>query len=174
MYFAGRIGFESEEAVDLGIAALFHKFSARQMLGYVATLGRLPVVACWECRPAFRQRQLADSAMISLCCLYDRLSRHRGGVRPAEEVYRLMQFGRGKAFAERLLDNFFRVSGVYPAGCIVALSDGSIAEVKSENPDDIFSPKVRVLRPASKEVIDLKTRKDKLRITHSLFLLDKS
>jgi hypothetical protein len=87
-------------------------------------------------------------------------------------IYDIMIKDKGTTFEPDLLDKFFKIMGVWPQGTIVVLSDGRIAVVREENEDDIFSPKVEVIAPADKkEVIDLKSVKEKLKIERSLSIL---
>jgi hypothetical protein len=76
---------------------------------------------------------------------------------------------KGKYFEPNLLDKFFRIMGVWPIGTLILLSDSRIAVVRQENEEDIFCPKVEVIKPEDKkELIDLKEAKGKIRIERAL------
>lgn len=211
MYFSSKIGFTSEDVLDIGIAALFHdigkqyisrkiltkaehlkdeEFSrvkshtvlgAELLLKYVDSLGILPVVVCFEHhlkydlsgypKLSFSQKPHIASLIVSVCDVYDALSQRRGykADYTPDLIYNIMMKQRGSLFEPGLLDKFFKVMGVWPIGSIVSLNDGRVAVVNDENEDDIFSPKVKIIYPEDKkEFIDLKGRKDTLKIERYL------
>jgi len=80
-----------------------------------------------------------------------------------------MMEGNGTAFDPELLEDFFRVLGVWPIGTIVALNNRRIAVVRKTNQRDIFHPTVEVITPKKRrEVIDLADENNKLEIIKSL------
>jgi hypothetical protein len=84
-------------------------------------------------------------------------------------IYDFMIKEKGKFFKPTLLDNFFKIMGVWPIGTILLLSDSRIAVVRQENEEDIFCPKVEVIKPADKkELIDLKQKKESLKVERAL------
>ncbi len=154
---------------------------AQILLKYTDSMGILPVVVAFEhhlrydCKGypklAFIQKPHIASLIVSVCDVYDALCGRRTYKRdyPPDMVYNIMMKDKGTAFEPAALDKFFKIIGVWPIGAIVALSDKRIAVVKEENEDDIFSPKVEVISPpGSKELIDLKEKKDTLKIDHAL------
>ena len=156
-------------------------FGSEILLKYVDTLGTLPVVVCFEHhlkydlsgypKVPFHQKPHIASLMVSICDVYDALSQRRGYKNdyPPKMIYELMIKERGISFEAELLDKFFKIMGVWPAGTIVSLNDGSVAVVREENEDDIFAPKVEIIEPENKkELIDLKAYKFTLAIERSL------
>jgi len=153
---------------------------AEIMLKYVETLGLLPVIVCFEHhlrydlkgypKVAFYEKPHIASLIVAICDVYDALSQRRGykADYPSEMIYNIMIKEKGEAFDSALLDKFFKITGVWPMGTIVLLSDERIAVVKEENEDDMFSPKVEVIAPFDKkEEIDLRTTKGKTKIERS-------
>lgn len=154
---------------------------AQILLRYVNTLGGLPVVVCFEHhlkynlqgypKLIFPQRPHIASLIVSICDVYDALSARRSYKNdyPPNMIYDLMMKEKGGSFEPQLLDEFFRIMGVWPIGTIVSLSDERIAVIRDENLDDIFSPQVEVIHPADrKEMIDLRERKGEIKIGRAL------
>jgi HD-GYP domain-containing protein (c-di-GMP phosphodiesterase class II) len=103
------------------------------------------------------------SRIVAICDVYDALAQRRSYKTdyPPEVIYKIMMKERGSAFDPELLDDFFRIIGVWPVGSLVSLTDGRIAVVRQENEAEIFRPKVEAVHPREKrEMIDLNTRKD--------------
>lgn len=151
------------------------------LLKYVDTLGIIPAVVSFEHhlkynlkgypKPAFPQKPHIASLIVSICDVYDALSQRRGykADYPPDKIYSMMMEEKGSSFDPELADKFFKIMGVWPIGSIVSLSDGRIAVVRDENEDDILSPKVEIIHPADKkEIIDLRERKDSLKIERFL------
>lgn len=87
---------------------------------------------------------------------YDALRSERSyheGAAP-EKVYADMKELSGKFFHPDLLENFFRVIGVYPPGTLIELDTKEIGMVLKVNPDDIKRPQVEVLYLSGGEKID--------------------
>ncbi len=211
MYFSSRIGFNKKDVLDIGIAALFHDIGklyisrkilrkeeildktesaqikshsilgSRLLLGYVESLGILPVVVCFEHhlrldmsgypKSVFNQKPHVASLIVNICDVYDALLQRRSykTAYSPDLVYEIMMKRRGQHFDEGLLDGFFKIMGVWPVGAVVSLSDARVALVREENEDDIFSPKVEVVHPPEKrEMIDLRDAKGRIRITRYL------
>lgn len=154
---------------------------AQILLKYVSAMGVLPAVVAFEHhlkydltgypKLAFTQKPHPASLIISICDVYDALSQRRSykNEYPPDMIYNFMEKEKGKFFDPALLDNFFKVMGVWPIGTIVLLNDSRIAVVRQENEDDIFSPRVEVIHPPDKkEPIDLKQRKGSLKIERAL------
>lgn len=154
---------------------------AQILLKYTDSMGILPAVVAFEhhlrsdCngypKAAFPQKPHIASLIVSVCDVYDALCGRRTYKRdyPPDMVYNIMTKDRGAAFEPGAFDKFFKIIGVWPIGTIVALSDKRIAVVREENEDDIFSPKVEVISlQENKELIDLKEKKDTLKIGHAL------
>ena len=165
----------------------FEKVKSHSLLGaeilirYVNTMGVLPVVVAFEHhlkydltgypKLTFRQKPHIASLIISICDVYDALSQRRSykSEYPPKAIYDFMIKEKGKFFEPTLLDNFFKIMGVWPIGTIVLLSDSRIAVVRQENVGEIFCPKVEVIHPADKkELIDLKQKKESLKIERAL------
>jgi putative nucleotidyltransferase with HDIG domain len=152
-------------------------FGAEILLKYVDTLGMLPVLAAFEHhlksgfrsypRMRFPQKPHLGSAIISVCDIYDALSSRRSykSALSPEVVYDLLMKEKAKLHYPELVDDFFQIMGVWPIGTLVVLNDSSIAVVREENEDDIFSPKVEVIAPPDKrQTLDLKENKPGLKI----------
>ncbi len=154
---------------------------AEILLKYVDTLGVMPVLAAFEHhlksdfkgypQMAFPQKPHLGSAVIGVCDIYDALSSRRSYKvsLPPNVVYGILMKVKEKLYYSQLVDDFFRVMGVWPIGSLVVLSDSRIAVVREENEDDIFFPKVEVISPQDvKKIIDLKEKKPELKIEKSL------
>jgi HD-GYP domain-containing protein (c-di-GMP phosphodiesterase class II) len=154
---------------------------AEILMDYVDTLGMLPVVVAYEHHLRYDLKGYPPltysytphlaSFIISICDVYDALALRRSYKKdfPPKKIYNIMMDGKGALFHPHLIEDFFRVMGVWPMGTIVSLSDRSIAMVKSVNHNDIFRPTVEVIHPAKKrKEIDLADKKNKLTIKKSL------
>jgi putative nucleotidyltransferase with HDIG domain len=154
---------------------------AEILLKYVDTLGILPVVICFEHhlkydltgypKVSYYRKPHIASLIVAICDVYDALAQRRGYKNdyPPQMIYEIMMKDKGQAFEAQLLDKFFMIVGVWPVGTIVKLTDGSVAVVREENEDDIFSPNVEVIAPSRREeLIDLKTLKGTIKIERSL------
>jgi putative nucleotidyltransferase with HDIG domain len=211
MFFASRLGLSREEALEIGIAALFHDigktyvsrkiikktdkltdeefeaikghtvFGAEILLKYVDTLGQLPVLAAFEHhlksgfqgypKMPYPRKPHLSSAIIGVCDIYDALSARRSYKKsmPSKMVYEILLKEKEKLHFPELVDDFFKIIGVFSIGTIVALSDSRIGIVRDQNEGDIFSPKVEVVYPADKkEIVDLKGNTAGLKIEKSL------
>jgi HD-GYP domain-containing protein (c-di-GMP phosphodiesterase class II) len=94
--------------------------------------------------------------MVTIADVYDALRSERSyheGAAP-EKVYRDMMELSGGLFHPGLLDNFFRVIGMYPPGSIVELDTGEIGIVVKENREDITRPRVEILYGQSGEKLE--------------------
>ena len=154
---------------------------AEVLLKYADGLGILPAVVSFEHHLKYNQtgypklsfsvKPHIASLIVCICDVYDALSQRRGYKRdyPPEMIYELMLKEKGTTFDPELLEEFFKVTGVWPVGTIVSLSDARVAVVREENEDDIFSPKVEIIIPKEqKEIIDLRLLKERLKIERSL------
>jgi len=154
---------------------------AKILLKYADTLGPLPAVVAFEHHLGYDQKGYPKlpfprkphpvSLLVSQCDVYDALAQKRPYKKsyPPLKIYEIMMMGGGKSFDPKLLDEFFRIIGVWPVKTIVILSDGRIAVVKEQNENDIFNPKVEVISPEEKrEFIDLMERKKEIKIENSL------
>jgi len=154
---------------------------AKILLKYLDTLGTLPAVVAFEHhlrydlrgypKLPFPQKPHPASLLISQCDVYDALAQKRPYKRsyPPLMIYEIMMKGEGKSFDPKLLDEFFRIIGIWPVKTIVTLSDGRIAVVKEQNENDIFNPKVEVISPEEKKgFIDLSETKQNIKIENSL------
>jgi putative nucleotidyltransferase with HDIG domain len=154
---------------------------AEMLLKYVDTLGVLPVVVAFEHhlksdfksypKMAFPRKSHLASAIIGVCDIYDALSTRRSykaSLAPVV-VYEILMKEKEKLPYPGLVDDFFKVMGVFPIGTLVVLSDSRVAVVREENEGEIFSPKVEVVSPPDKkEMIDLLTDRSGLKIDKSL------
>ncbi len=211
MYFASKIGFTKEVISEIGLSALFHdigklyisrsiirkpgqlndlEFSqmeshtslgAALILGYVDTIGIMPVVVSFEHhlkydlsgypKLSFPRRPHIVSQIVSICDIYDALSERRSykSDYPPEVIYKIMMRGRGTTYNPYLLDKFFSIIGVWPIGSIVALNDKRIAIVSEVSQEDIFSPQVKVIYPENEgRIINLQDNKKGVKIARYL------
>jgi len=182
MYISRKIIKKSERLTDEEFDSIkSHSAQGAQLLiDYADTLGMLPAVV------AFEHHLRADgkgyprlsvpfaphlaSCIVALCDVYEALSQRRSYKTsyPPNVIYSIMSREKEKYFEPRLLDIFFTVVGVWPIGTIVTLSDRSIAVVREENEDNIFSPLVEVVSGGQRQVIDLRDEELQLRIERSL------
>ncbi len=94
--------------------------------------------------------------MVAIADFYDALRSERSyheGASP-EKVHEEMMKLSGKLFHPGLLENFFRVIGVYPPGTLVELDTGEIGIVVKENRLDQERPRVEILYASSGGKID--------------------
>lgn len=170
MYISRKILHKSERLSDQEFSRIKSHtlLGAQIMLKYVDSLGILPVIVSIEHHlrydmsgyprlPLLRKPHLA-SLIVSICDVYDALSQRRGYKQDysPDVVYNIMNKEKGVSFDPELFDKFFKAMGVWPAGSVVALNDGSIALVKDENELDIWRPKIEVVSPESKKrMVDL-------------------
>lgn len=154
---------------------------AEILMKYTDALGRLPTVVAYEHhlrydmkgypQLAFSRKPHTVSMIVSLCDVYDALAQRRSYKKdfPPKKIYNIMMEGNGTAFDPELLEDFFRVLGVWPIGTIVALNNRRIAVVRKTNQKDIFHPTVEVITPKKRrEVIELADENNKLEIIKSL------
>ncbi|MBU1318285.1 MAG: HD domain-containing protein [candidate division Zixibacteria bacterium] len=88
------------------------------------------------------------SKIVGICDFFDAITADRkyqkdkvGFDRAINEVVRLS----GTKFDPLLVKVFITMLGVYPTGTLLLLSSGQLAIVISNNPEDIFRPKVRII-----------------------------
>jgi putative nucleotidyltransferase with HDIG domain len=154
---------------------------AELLLKYAGSLGPLPAVVAFEHhlkynldgypKLTFAQKPNIVSLMVSLCDVYDALSTRRSykSDYPPDMIYAFMIKEKGRLFAPELLEDFFKVMGVWPIGTIVALNDERVAVVRLENEDDIYYPQVEVIHPQDKkEYLDLRQAKGRVKIQRAL------
>ena len=154
---------------------------AEILLKYVDALGTLPAVVAFEHhlrydlkgypKLPFPRKAHPASLIVSKCDVYDALAQRRPYKQsyPPLKIYEIMMMGKGKSFDPKLLDEFFRIIGVWPVKTIVTLCDGRIAIVREQNDNDIFNPKVEVISHEEKrEFIDLAEKKKEIKIEDSL------
>lgn len=154
---------------------------AEILLKYVDALGTLPAVVAFEHhlrydlkgypKLPFYRKPHPISLLVSQCDVYDALAQKRPYKKsfPPLQIYEIMKKGEGKSFDPMLLDEFFRILGIWPVKTIVRLSDGSIAVVREQNENDIFNPKVEVISPEDKKgFVNLGEKKERLKIENSL------
>lgn len=140
---------------------------------YIDMLGILPIVVSFEHhmrydlkgypKVHFPHTPHLASYIVSLCDVYDALAQRRTYKRdyPPNEIYNIMMKEKGKLFDPKLLVKFFKITGVWPIGTIVSLSNRSIAFVREANERDIFRPVVEVISPKNRKgTIDLLKNKD--------------
>jgi putative nucleotidyltransferase with HDIG domain len=154
---------------------------ARILNEYTNTMGILPAIIAFEHhlrydltgypKVTYQKKPSTASYIVSICDVYDALAQRRTYKKdsPPNEIYEIMIKDRGKLFHPEILDRFFEVTGVWPVGTIVSLSDNSIAVVREVNEHDIFRPKVEVISPAAKKrFVDIKMEKEKINIVAPL------
>lgn len=154
---------------------------AEILLNYVDSLGMMPAVVAFEHhlrydlkgypKLPFPRKPHPVSLLVSQCDVYDALAQKRPYKKSFAplQIYEIMMQGKGKSFDPELLDEFFRIIGIWPVKTVVTLSDGSIAVVREQNKKDIFNPKVEVISPEEKKgFIDLVDRKGSMKIENSL------
>jgi putative nucleotidyltransferase with HDIG domain len=142
---------------------------ARILLRYKDALGVLPAVVAFEHHLRYDQKgypKLAFpcpphpvSLMVSLCDVYDALIQRRPYKKqfPPPEIHALITREKGKMFDPRIVDDFYRVMGVWPVGMAVVLNDGRAAVVREASERDVFRPVVEITGPESQrgKLVDL-------------------
>lgn len=93
------------------------------------------------------------SMMVTIADIYDALRSQRAyhEEMAPEKTYEEMLGMSGEFFHPDLLENFFRVVGVYPPGSLVELSDKTVGLVVRESALDIRRPQIEVLYNSSNE-----------------------
>ena len=154
---------------------------ARILNEYTDTMGILPAIIAFEHhlrydltgypQVTYQKKPSTASYIVSICDVYDALAQRRTYKKdsPPNEIYEIMIKDRGKLFHPGILDRFFEVTGVWPVGTIVSLSDNSTAVVREVNEQDIFRPKVEIISPAAKKrFVDIEMEKEKINIVAPL------
>ncbi len=105
---------------------------------------------------SYPQRQCFSTKIVAISDFYDALRsrRHYRRLMAPEIVYEIMRSEKDKLLDSQLLDNFFKIMGVWPVGTVVSLSSGEIAFVEAQNLGDMFNPKVRVFFSSNKEKLE--------------------
>jgi len=147
----------------------FSKIKDHSILGakilnkYTNSMGILPAITAFEHhlrydltgypQVTYQKMPSIPSFIVSICDVYDALAQRRTYKKdsPPNEIHKIMIKDRGKLFHPEILDKFFEVTGVWPVGTIVSLSDNSIAVVREVNEHDIFQPNVEVISPDTKK-----------------------
>jgi putative nucleotidyltransferase with HDIG domain len=154
---------------------------ARILNEYTDAMGILPAIIAFEHhlrydltgypQVTYQKKPSTASYIVSICDVYDALAQRRTYKKdsPPNEIYEIMIKDRGKLFHPEILDRFFEVTGVWPVGTIVSLSDNSTAVVREVNEQDIFRPKVEIISPAAKKgFVDIEMEKEKINIVAPL------
>lgn len=144
-------------------------------------LGHLPATVAFErllpCEPgegaglAVPQKPHTASTIVAICSGYDaiNLGKDPGESYPPDLAYELMTRKSPGRYHPHLLAKFFGIMGIWPAGSLVRLSDGSVAVVREQHEEDLFSPRVEVVFPEEdKKVVDLKLKDHGLTIIDTL------
>jgi HD-GYP domain-containing protein (c-di-GMP phosphodiesterase class II) len=134
----------------------------------------------------YAKRISLASMMVAISDAYDAMRSKRPyheGMAP-ERVYEEMMNLSGGQFHPGLVDNFFRMTGLYPPGTLVELDTGEVALVVKGNALDIKRPQAEVLYDAAGSKVkepyivnlaerDASTGGYKRTITKSISLSDK-
>ncbi|WP_114418308.1 HD-GYP domain-containing protein [Marinospirillum perlucidum] len=93
-------------------------------------------------------RQISFLArLVAITSVYEALTRNRSyrqALSPSRALGQLYRW-RFHDFDNRLVEKFIHSLGVYPPGCLVELTNGSIAVVHATHPDQRLNPEVRLL-----------------------------
>jgi len=154
---------------------------ARILNEYTGTMGILPAIVAFEHhlrydltgypQVTYQKKPSTPSYIVSICDVYDALAQRRTYKKdsPPNEIYEIMIKDRRKLFHPEILDRFFEVTGVWPVGTIVSLSNDDIAVVREINENDIFGPKVEVISPtAKKRFVDIEKEKKNINIVAAI------
>ena len=157
------------------------RLGAKLLLIHEESLGMLPAIVADAHHRRYEKGTGPDipypqephvaSLIIAICDCYDTLCQRwtdRQDYSP-KRIYEVLQKNKN-FFHPQLLQKFFKVTGVWPVGTIVALNDGKIAVVREENEGDMSCPKVEVIAPpdAAGQFIDMKENKSAMTITRAL------
>ena len=177
VYVSRKIIKKTDKLTDIEFSAVKSHtvLGAEILLNYVETLGILPVIVTFEHhlkynlqgypKVPFLQPLHIASLIVALCDVYDALTQRRSYKRdyPPEMIYEIMARERGGSFDPDLFDKFFLIMGVWPVGTIVRLNDQSVAIVRRQAKDNIFTPVVEVVYPQRvPDLVDLKSAKIKI------------
>ncbi|MDR1889518.1 MAG: HD-GYP domain-containing protein [Zoogloeaceae bacterium] len=114
--------------------------------------------------------------MASIVDVYDAISSNRvyhRGLQPSAALTKLLEWSEHH-FEPRLVHNFIRAIGIYPAGSLVRLSSGRLAVVREQNEGDLLYPQVEVIYNTdllcylTPEIIDLRSGNDSV-VSHEDF-----
>jgi HD-GYP domain-containing protein (c-di-GMP phosphodiesterase class II) len=149
------------------VAITSHPLNGAKILLETPGIGVLAAIAAFEHHIRYDlsgyPRKLYGSSVNFITMLttiadyYDALRSERSyheGAAP-EKVYADMKELSGKFFHPDLLENFFRVIGVYPPGTLVELDTKEIGMVLRVSPADIKRPQVEVLYNSDGEKIEV-------------------
>jgi putative nucleotidyltransferase with HDIG domain len=130
-----RILSDQDGTDDLAIAAAFGHHTSDGPQGYPATLHEHQASTITE--------------LIKVCDVYEALTAARPYKRPMTptRAYRIMLAERTH-FRPDLLRRFVEVNGLHPAGQLLELDSGEIAQVVAQTPGDLHHPRVRLLTDA--------------------------
>ena len=115
-------------------------------------------------KPALRIPLLAQ--MMGIVTFFESLVNPiatKNAISSAEAVSRLFEVGNSQ-FSKQLIEHFVQSIGLYPVGCLVKLSDESIAMVIDQSPTQRLRPKVAVVKNkygellAEPETVDLSNK----------------
>ena len=107
--------------------------------------------------------------IIHVCDVYDAMVQKRvykEAKNPADVLEYMMEQA-GIMFDYRVMDTFLRVVVVYPVGTDVVLSDGRVARVIANNPEDMFRPVVMVKSTMEEIHLDQESGENPLYITET-------
>ncbi|MBF0216278.1 MAG: HD domain-containing protein [Candidatus Omnitrophica bacterium] len=129
-------------------------------------LGTLPALVAFEHHlrhdglgypgRAFSTDQSLASMIVSIADVYDAMRSRRAyaGEMAPEKIYDEMMKMSGKNFNADLLDNFFRIVGIYPPGTLVETDTGEIGLSVNASIVDKRRPHVELLYGSDKNPID--------------------
>jgi putative nucleotidyltransferase with HDIG domain len=108
--------------------------------------------------------------MASIVDVYDAISSNRvyhRGLPPSAALTKLLEWSEHH-FEPRLVHNFIRAIGIYPAGSLVRLESGRLAVVREQNEGDLLYPRVEIIYNTdlgcylTPELIDLRSGNDRV------------
>jgi len=155
LHDVGKAAFDLSDPEQARAAQLLHPKVGAEILGRLAEADRTPMLVAYEHHMGADGSGFPDrpadyighpySRMVAIADRYEHLVKGEGGasVSPDRAVMQVLREA-GKALDPLFVRLFVRALGVFPVGCVVRLSDQSVAVVRAKS-DDLLAPVVRVV-----------------------------
>jgi HD-GYP domain-containing protein (c-di-GMP phosphodiesterase class II) len=155
LHDVGKAAFDLSDPEQARAAQLLHPKVGAEILGRLAEADRTPLLVAYEHHMGFDGSGYPDrpadyvghpySRMVAIADRYEHLVKREGGaaISPDRAVMQVLREA-GKSLDPLFVRLFVRALGVFPVGCVVRLSDQSVALVRSKS-DDLLAPVVRIV-----------------------------
>ena len=159
LHDVGKAAFDLSDPEQARAAQLLHPKVGAEILGRLAEADHTPLLVAYEHHMGSDGSGYPDrpadyvghpySRMVAIADRYEHLVKGEGGaaVSPDRAVMQVLR-ETGKSLDPLFVRLFVRALGVFPVGCVVRLSDQSVALVRSKS-DDLLAPVVRIVFDAA-------------------------